>query len=181
MKNAVILHGKPSKERYLDPIRPKPHQANWLPWLAGELESKGIPVPYAPDYPAWQRVFERHDVTKDTAVIGHSYGAGFIIRWLSENKDRTLDRVVLVGPSHHKNHESGRAFYNYDVDPNLAERVGKISILNSTDDTPNIQESVALLMDTIPGINYTEVHGFGHFMLGNNMTTVELPEIWSVL
>ena len=57
MNKAIILHGKPKRERYFDESQPKPHEANWLPWLGEKLAEQGIevnipafPEPYAPDY-----------------------------------------------------------------------------------------------------------------------------------
>ena len=184
MKNALILHGKPKKERYLDPEQPKPHQANWLPWLAEQLEVRGVtteipefPQPYAPDYNRWRTTFEQHTVTNHTGIVGHSAGAGFILRWLSENSSTEIERVVLVAPWHDKNHEYGKDFFDYDIDPNLANRVGRLVIINSIDDGQNIQDSVSMIREAIEGIHYREFEGYGHFMLGNKMNSTDFPEL----
>lgn len=93
MKNAIILHGKPTRDRYENSNEPKPHEANWLPWLKAQLEAQKInvsipalPLPYFPVYEDWKNVFEREEVTGHTKLIGHSAGAEFILRWLSEKK-----------------------------------------------------------------------------------------------
>jgi predicted alpha/beta hydrolase family esterase len=188
MKNAYILHGKPKKERYLDLMQPRPTQANWLPWLAGQLCARGVitevpsfPRPYAPDYSEWKKAIDVSKINEETTIVGHSAGAGFILRLLSENKDTHAGTVVLVAPWHDRNHEYGKDFFDYEMDPNLSERVGKLAILSSRDDGENIQESVSLIRGAIPGIQHVELDGFGHFMLGNNMTTTELPEILPLL
>jgi hypothetical protein len=79
MRNAVILHGKPTRERYENPALPKPHEANWLPWLSRELERSGVrtaipalPKPYFPVYHDWKEVFCQHPVDRQTALIGHN-------------------------------------------------------------------------------------------------------------
>lgn len=64
MRNVVITHGKPTKERYEDPSLPKPHQTNWFPWAKDQLEGRGIPTdvpalpkPYYPVYPDGETSF----------------------------------------------------------------------------------------------------------------------------
>jgi uncharacterized protein len=184
MNNVLILHGKPKKERYLDPAQPKPHQANWLPWLAEQLEQRGVaaaipafPEPYAPDYESWRSTFEQYQVSEHTGIVGHSAGAGFILRWLSENQNITIERAVLVAPWHDTNHEYGKDFFDYDLDSNLASRVGRLVIFNSIDDSKNIHDSVSMIRGVIKGIRYREFEGYGHFMLGNNMNSTQFPEL----
>jgi hypothetical protein len=65
MRNAIILHGKPTRGRYENPDEPKPHEANWLPWLGRQLGARGVavsipafPRPYFPVYEDWKGVFE---------------------------------------------------------------------------------------------------------------------------
>ena len=36
-RNAVILHGQPSREEYYDPNAPSMSNAHWLPWLQAQL------------------------------------------------------------------------------------------------------------------------------------------------
>lgn len=184
MNKALILHGKPKKERYLDPNLPKPHEANWLPWLAGQLEQRGITTivpafsrPYAPIYEEWCLTFEKFTLDAETLMVGHSLGAGFAVRWLSEHPSTRIAQLILVAPWHDRGHECGRAFFDYIIDPDLTQRIGKITIVNSTDDGESIQASVALLQQAIPGIHYVELEGYGRFMLGNAMTTTIFPRI----
>lgn len=184
MKNALIFHGKPKKERYLDPNQPKPHEANWLPWLAAELNQRNIvatvpdlPEPYAPNYQAWWDRVKRYDINENTGLVGHSAGAGFIIRMLSENPNIRAERAVLVAPWHDRNHEYGKDFFDYEIDPNLVERVGRITIYNSTDDGLAVHKSVELLRGEIPNIRYREFENYGHFMIDNNMVSPEFPAL----
>jgi predicted alpha/beta hydrolase family esterase len=184
MNNAIILPGKPKKERYLDPTQPKPHEANWLPWLADQLEQRGVPTvvvamprPYEPIYEDWCRTFEALAVGVGTIIIGHSAGAGFIIRWLSEHSEISIAQLILIAPWHDSHHEYGKEFFDYVIDAGLAQRVSRITIVNSIDDGQSIQDSVVLLRQEIPGINYVELQGYGHFMLGNAMSTTMFPRI----
>jgi predicted alpha/beta hydrolase family esterase len=183
MKNTLILHGKPPRERYENPELPKPHEANWLRWLADELEKQGIdtaipafPRPYAPDYEEWKQVFEELAVDQDTGIVCHSASADFALHWLSENKEVIVERLVLVAPWHDSKGKYGD-FSQYSLDTQLARRIGRISILSSSDDSVAITENVARIMSILPGTHHIQLEGFGHFMLGNNMPSVEFPEL----
>lgn len=86
MKNAIILHGKPSKERYYDPSFPASSNYYWLPWLQKQLIVRDIltatpevPHNWRVDYPIWLKEFERYDVTSETILIGHSCGDSFLL------------------------------------------------------------------------------------------------------
>src|SRR5579884_3172331 len=102
MKNAIILHGKPSKEEYYDPKAPSMSNAHWLPWLQGQLLKRDISaatpeVPFAfdPKWNLWNHEFERFDITPETILVGHSTGAGFIIKYLSIHPEVKVGKVVL--------------------------------------------------------------------------------------
>jgi predicted alpha/beta hydrolase family esterase len=183
MRRAIILHGKPSQERYENPDIPKPHVANWLPWVGKKLTQSGVfvsipafPKPYYPVYKDWKYVFESETINKYTGLIGHSTGADFILRWLSENKDVSIERAVLIAPWHDTTGKYGK-FSDYELDTSLANRIGKLTIFNSLDDSAAIQANVQRLMDEIPETRLVQFTNFGHFMLGNNMQTNEFPEI----
>lgn len=182
MNSAVILHGKPSRERYENPREPKPHEANWLPWLGKKLASEGIataipalPKPYFPIYADWKKVFEKHSVDQDTALIGHSAGAEFILRWLSET-GAAVERVALVAPYHDFQRKYGE-FSEYSIDKTIMQRVGRMTVINSLDDDQPIQDNVKRLAETLPEANLITLNGFGHFRIGHNMVTEEFPEL----
>lgn len=181
MKNAVLLHGKPTKERYLDPEIPKPHEANWLPWIRDKLVEEGVPTsvpplprPYFPDYEAWRKVLEAETVDSNTGLVGHSAGAEFILRWLSSNEEASVERVVLVAPYSDYEGKYGD-FSRYQIDSGLLERVGRLTIINSLDDDEPIQKRTRELVSSIPNAKLIELDGFGHFRIGHNMTGPEFP------
>lgn len=183
MKKAIILHGKPKRERYENPDLPKPHEANWLPWIQSKLGERGVavvipalPKPYHPVYEDWKRVFESHEVDSEMALIGFSAGADFVLRWLSESKDAIPESATLVAPWHDNEDKYGN-FSKYTLDENLGKRVGKIAVFNSLDDGAPIQANVLRLKKAIPETKLIQLDGYGHFMLGNNMSTEEFPEL----
>lgn len=84
MKNAIIIHGMPSKEEYLNPANVSPSQNHWFSWLQRQLVLNGIlaqtpemPTPYEAHYSEWASVFEQFDITEDTTLVGHSLGGVF--------------------------------------------------------------------------------------------------------
>lgn len=187
MINAIIVHGKPLRERYYNPELPKPHDANWLPWIQKKLGERGVsavtpqlPKPYFPIYEDWKNEFESHTLNEDDGLIGHSAGSDFILRWLSENKRVSLERVALVAPWHDDRGNYGD-FSHYALDDSIGKRIGRLTVFSSFDDRGWIQAHARNIKKTIPQTNLIELDGFGHFMLENKMSTVEFPELLAEL
>lgn len=185
MRNAILIPGRPDKDEYYDPRYPSNSNSHWFPWLTKQLMINDIftvaleiPKPWQP-YEIWKRELERFEITPETILIGHSAGGGFIVRWLSENKDKKVDKVVLVAPwlNPDNNTISDTAdFFDFHIDPNLVERTNGFSIFNSDNDQTSVQQSVKILRDKIKKYNYREFHNFGHFCY-NDLKTDEFPEL----
>jgi predicted alpha/beta hydrolase family esterase len=185
--NAVILHGCPSRDEFYDPSVASPSNHHWLPWLAKQLIVRDIhahtpemPLAFAPDYPVWCREFERYDVTPQTVLVGHSCGAGFLVRWLSERPEVSVGRVVLVAPWVDAGRKLESGFFDFTVDPRLVARTQGVTIFNSDDDFQDIQDSVQLLRSQVASIRYREFHGLGHFTL-ESMGGAAFPELLAAL
>jgi predicted alpha/beta hydrolase family esterase len=124
-----------------------------------------MPMPWKPDYSAWSSEFERFNVTPETMLVGHSCGAGFLVRWLSEHKDVHVGTVVLVAPWVDPNRTGGTDdFFDFTFDSRLPERTAKLIIFASTDDFGGVQASTKMIREAIPGIGYREFDKHGHFM-----------------
>jgi predicted alpha/beta hydrolase family esterase len=188
MKNILLLHGKPTRERYENPEIPKPHKANWFAWVRHELERDGyatvgtpvFPEPDSPNYEVWKEVFDRYDIDSRTSIVGHSAGAEFALRIMSERTAMRLSQLVLVAPWSDVNGKYGN-FSKYEINPTIARRIGRITIFNSLDDSKSIQDNVDRLRNILPEAHYEEFTNYGHFMVGNNMETVAFPELIDVL
>ncbi len=187
MKNAIILHGKPPEARYNNPELPKPHEANWLPWLSRGLGEAGVDVsilaltkPYFPVYIDWKSTLESCKIDKNTGFVTHSASSELVLRWASENPERELDSITMVAPYRDEAGKYGD-FSDYVLDKSLVERVGRITIFSSLDDSEPIQRRANQLAEELPGSELIELNGFGHFMLGNNMKTNEFPQLLSSL
>lgn len=176
MKNAIILHGACNKEEYYSPEYPSASNFHWLPWLQKQLLIKDIaaatpemPHGYIPDYKVWKREFERFDITPETILVGHSCGGGFLVRWLSENKDKQVGKVVLVAPWIDPNKTIGEDndFFEFEMDIELVSRTKGVTIFNSDTDMKAVHTSVKQIMDTIQNIKLVEFKNKGHFCLSD--------------
>lgn len=181
-KNAIILHGQPSSDEYYDPKMPSMSNAHWIPWLQGQLLKNDISaatpeVPYAfePKWELWKKEVERFDITPDTIVVGHSRGGEFWLRYLSENKNLKVGKVVLVAPSLGWFYSDDLYFGKFEIDPNLADQTKGLYLFHSDNDKEGIQKSVAELRDKLNNLNYKEFH-LGHFTSGI-MKSTEFPEL----
>jgi predicted alpha/beta hydrolase family esterase len=175
----------PDREEYFDPAAPSLSNAHWFPWLQKQLIINGfntqtpdIPDSYKPEYEKWVKEFERFDVTPETLLVGHSAGGGFLLRWLSENKDTTVGKLILVAPYMGFGAKIPNNFFNFELDENLADRTSGTIIFNSDDDRSYIHRSVNLLRHKLKGPNakYKEFHGYGHFVY-EHMNTEKFPEL----
>lgn len=187
MKTAIILHGAPSKEEYYDANCPSASNHHWIPWLQKQLLVRNIvahtpEVPYSfdPQYDVWVREFERYEINEETMLVGHSCGGGFLTRWLSENKDRKVNRVILVAPWLDPTRYRTSAFFNFEIDPNLAERTNGFAIFNSTNDAGDIQDSAFHIRDTVKNCYFRDFENAGHFCL-ENLGTEAFPELLDML
>jgi predicted alpha/beta hydrolase family esterase len=173
----------PDKEKYFDTTRADSQSnSHWLPWLQQQLVLKGVlaqtpelPEPYSPDYKKWREVFEQFKIDRDTMLVGHSCGAGFLVRWLSENKIQ-VGKVALVGPWLDPHHTAPNKFFDFTLDPELLARTQGLSAFYSTDDGEEVLTSVEMLKAAIPALEEKKFSGRGHFTL-SDMGTREFPEL----
>ena len=186
MKTAIILHGQPSKEEYFNPDSPSQSNKHWLPWIQRELilrdilaQTPEMPRPYDPDYRKWKTVFEQFTLNQNTALIGHSTGAGFLLRWLSENRI-CVDKVALIAPWLNIDHEDKTNFFDFEIDPSLIPRVTNITMFISSDDSSGVIKSAAKIRDLAPGISVKQFTNHGHFTF-NSMKTDKFPELLDAL
>lgn len=161
----------PGKEEYYSDKYPSASNFQWLPWLQKQLliqdifaVTPEIPRAYEPVYEAWKKEFERHDVTSETVLVGHSCGGGFLIRWLSEHPDVKTSKVFLVAPWIDPDENLKTGFFDFTIDPSLGSRTDGIVLYVSNDDDADILSSVETLKKSIPDIDIREFTGRGHFL-----------------
>lgn len=183
--NAILVPGRPDKEQHYDPTLPSNSQDYWFAWLQRQLILKDIhavsiepPFPFRPRYDEWRKEFERFDITPDTILVGHSCGGGFLVRWLSENKDKKVGKVVLVAPwTNPGNYEVSNTadFFDFDIDPDFPTRTQGVTVFISADDEPSVVKTVNILKEKVNGLDLREYIDRGHFK------TTEFAELFEVL
>jgi len=184
MKNAIILHGGPSKEEYYDPQAPSMSNAHWLPWLQGQLlkheiaaATPEVPHAFDRDWEVWKKEFERYDLGPETLLVGHSTGAGFFVKYLSIHKDLKVGKVVLVAPWLDPDKEHTKNFFDdFEIDADFVERTTGVTVFYSDNDEASVLKTVEILKNTVKNIEYKEFHNYGHFCI-EDMKTVEFPEL----
>jgi len=188
MRNAIILHGKadPGEVEYYNPDYPAASNSHWIPWVQKQLmvrdiytQTPEIPNSWKPHYPTWVKEFERYDLTPETILVGHSCGAGFMLKWLSAHMDVKVDKIVLVAPSLGYGWDDGSFFEGFKIDQNLTSRAS-ITILHSDNDREDIQRSTKEIRATLPKASYVEFHNYGHFCI-EDMHTEKFPELVDII
>ncbi len=186
MKTAILVPGRPDKDETYDPQYPSNSNSHWFPWLTKKLIINDIhtvaielPNPWQPRYEIWKKEFERFEVDEDTILVGHSCGGGFLVRWLSENKNAKAGKVVLVAPwlNPEDNPVSDTAdFFKFEIDPNFIRRAQSVTIFKSDNDQETVHKSVDIIRKHVPAIGYKEFHNKGHFCF-EDLHTDEFPEL----
>jgi predicted alpha/beta hydrolase family esterase len=181
MKTAILLHGMPTEDEYLDEKGDAQSNSHWFPWLQQQLLAHGIlaqtpelPDACNPNYEKWKLVFDQFVVDEETILVGHSAGAGFLVRWLSE-EDARVGKVILVAPWLDPHHKQGELF-NFELDAAVPERTKGLTIFISNDDDPEMLSAVSLLSGAWPAATVIKMEGRGHFTL-EDMGTREFPEL----
>ncbi len=182
MKRAVIIHGYNDKSEFEDASRPAASNDHWIPWIQRELLLRGIeaqtpemPGFYQPNYEKWKEMLDRFTPDEETILVGHSCGGGFLIRWLSENKQK-VGKVVLVAPWLDPRKIIDPEFFNFEIDTNIISRTESLTIMYSTDDHPDIIQTIEILKSKLQNATYKEFADKGHFTL-NALHSEKLPEL----
>jgi len=168
-RSAVIIHGSCDKGEYFDEKYPSLSNSHWLAWLQKQLLVRGVltqtpemPEPFEPQYELWKREFERFEINPETILIGHNCGAGFLVRWLSENMVQG-GKLILVAPWLDPGREETTDFFEFEMDSKLCERFDEVHLLVSLDDDGSILKSVEMIKKEIGGIKIHEFNDRGHF------------------
>jgi predicted alpha/beta hydrolase family esterase len=182
MKTAIIIHGLPTKEGYLNPEGDSESNCHWLPWLQKQLIIQGVlaqtpemPTPYDPNYIEWKKVLMQFEINEDTILVGHSCGGGFITRFLSEENVH-VGKVVLVAPWIDPKKEITKDMFDFSINKNIVSKTKGITIFESTNDTDEVKETIKLMKEEVANIKVVTFKDYGHFCL-RNMKTREFPEL----
>ena len=182
--NAMLIHGKTPEEKYLDPRQPLPGIDHYHQWCADRLGERGITT-YMPTLPrAYHPKFEECaaailslPLNSESLVVARSMGAGLVLRLMTERNDIVLSKLILVAPWTDPLRNYGRLF-DFKIDPTIPERVTNgITVFYSSQDDLQAQQSLVTIQSELPCVKYRNIPEYGHFMLGNTMTSEEFPEL----
>jgi predicted alpha/beta hydrolase family esterase len=169
MNNVIIVHGMPDREEYYSAKGQTMSNSHFIPWLQKQLQIQDIkadapeiPFAFMPDYQVWKVEFERFDITPETVLVGHSCGAGFLLRWLSEQKNTTVKKCILVAPWLNVENEHETMMFNFEIDSSLINRINLI-VFESTNDNYFIQQSIKKIKTIFPNLKSKSFENKGHF------------------
>lgn len=188
MKNAILIHGKPKKEKFQDPSKPRPAVDHYHPWVADQFAKRGIstymptlPRPYDPNYEDCAALIMALPVNPESIVIGRSMGAGLMLRIMSERQDLFLSRLILVAPWTDPLVNYGNLF-DFEIDPNIPKRVENgVTVFYSSRDDEQARQSLEAVREAIPDAKYRDIPEYGHYMIGNTMDDPAFPELFEEL
>lgn len=187
MKNVIFVHGRPSRRESLivKSLGLKYSTLSWAGWVGKQLKKQGyefnapeMPKAYDPNWHIWVKEVEKFKIGPETILIGHSTGAGFWVRYLSEHPDLVVGRVILVAPwlGYDYGAPPTDFFEGYKIDPNITKRTKGLTVFYSDNDFDAIKKSVSQLKSTLENAEYKEFHNYGHFTL-TDMKTRKFPEL----
>jgi predicted alpha/beta hydrolase family esterase len=189
MKQVIIIHGLPDEEEFYGNEHPSPSNAHWIPWLQKQLNKKDMlsqalemPKPYFPNYKDWADVFSQMKISNETILIGHSCGAGFLMKYLSEHSNVNPKQVVLIAPwmdAENYLGEQGNNFFDFELDKNLGNK-SEVHVFISSDDEDSILDAVKKIRTEMPNVVYHEFTDKKHFTK-NHLGIEEFPELLEVL
>ena len=186
--NAIICHGVKSKENF-DRMTIPMCAAIWYPWLQQKLILSGIPTQCpsftnswlpARNYSADANIMNRMPIDENTILIGHSCGGGMLVKYLTDNPQIKISRLILIAPWIDPTHTFPEYFNNFEPDAKIAHRVGKIDLFYSTDDHYGewILKSCEKLEKLWPTMTVHKFSNRGHFSASD---ITEFPELWEIL
>lgn len=188
MKKAIICHGISESLDYANKQIMPSCAKNFLPWLQQKYLLHGVccqnpafPNSWVPDrsYNDDVNVFSRLEIDEDTRLVGHSCGAGFLLKYLSQHPDIKVRHLVLVAPFLDPTGLLKNYYSDLQLDPDLPKRIGRIDLFYSTNDLQVIQTSVKKIIETYPNINIHNCGEMGHFR-ETEIGTKEFPRLWEI-
>jgi len=185
MKNAILLHGKPKREKFEDPRQPRPAVDHYHLWAADQFAKRGIttymptlPRPYDPSYEDCAAFITALPINPESIVVGRSMGAGLMLRIMTERQDMVLSKLILVAPWLDPLRNYGRLF-DFEIDPSITERVENgVTVFYSSKDDAQALQSLEIISEAIPKAKYRDIPEYGHYMIGNTMQSPAFPELF---
>ncbi|MFA6301440.1 MAG: alpha/beta hydrolase [Candidatus Paceibacterota bacterium] len=195
-KQLLFIHGGytfATKKQYLgflknyelDPYRKKKY---WVNWLAPKLKNKyetfipQMPCDKNAKYEEWRIWFEKYlPFIKDKSpiIIGHSLGAIFLLKYLSEkNFPKKIKQLHIISPTLTDDGLGPEKLSTFKSDikkiKNIEKRCKELHLWHSKDDTTCLFKNSEIIKKIIPTANFHIFKNRGHF---NKPTFPEILEV----
>ena len=186
MKKAIICHGVSigfDSVRRNDLPSCSHHFLAWLQQryiVAGvSCQNPSFPNSWIPDrnYHDDANVFSRLELDEDTRLVGHSCGAGFLLKYLAQHPKIKVRHLVLVAPWLDPEGCLGDYYRDFELDERLPQRVGRMELFYSTNDIESVSRSVERIIKTYPAMIVHNCGAMGHFTEGD-MGGQEFLRLW---
>jgi len=92
----------------------------------------------------------------------------------------SIDKLVLVAPWLDPAREKTIDFFDFTIDPSIADRVKEVHLLVSSDDDKDILDSVEIIKNNISEIKIHQFSDLGHFCY-SDMKTDKFPELLDLI
>ncbi len=164
-----------NKKVDIDRMRPK---KGWRSGLQKELgEDFDVLLPRMPlsdnaDYEIWKMWFEKiiNVVDDELILVGHSLGAMFLIKYLTENKiDKKIKSLLLASPAYcgiDKKDEC--CSFNMTKKTSFFEKnmknIKKITFFHSKDDSVVLYENFLKFKEVVTNADFVSFSDKGHFL-----------------
>ena len=135
--------------------------------LGTETKTLDVVQPWPYGYAPYELALRRENLNKKVIVLAHSLGAAAVLRFLSENGQIELDSLICIAPSRGMNwSEQERELFGFHLDPDLIDRVPKMTFFHSSNDSLAIQMGGQELREVFPIAEHITVSNAGHFTHG---------------
>ena len=181
--NIVFCHGVGDSRGYV--YNPSKGWKGWLQFIADAEHDVLMQIPRFPHanifdvkYEEWAEIMDCQKIDKDTILIGHSAGGGFILKYLSLNPEIKPKQVILVAPWIDTSSVNPNGFYkDFDLSSEILNRIlnGIDLMVSDNDQVPEINDSTKKICSRLPEIRIHNFPGYGHFVKD------ELPEILPII
>lgn len=192
-QQVVVVHGGDAFEKYEDYLKhlhtkdvslEKLRSVGWKRNLEKDLGKDfdvlllSMPNRENARYKEWKIWFERFIPLFDKKVIfvGHSLGAIFLVRYLSENiYPKRIKATILIGAPY--NTSTTHPLVDFTITPsfdNFTNQAGKIVIFHSKDDNVVPFENAKRYKKDIPNLDLRVLENKGHF---NDESFPEIVEL----
>lgn len=143
-----------------------------------------MPHPYDPNYEEYCEVLNQMSINNETILVGHSCGAGFLIRYFSEYIELKPKKIVLVAPwldleGYLEGINPNTNFFDFNIDKELSQRI-HIDLVYSTDDDKEILDSVDKIKHELNPIQEHVFSDKGHFT-EPDLGSKEFPELVEII